>query len=343
MVLSAARFRPGYRILADGADVTAAIAQGAGAVIVRDRSGGKSDTVEITLADTGPFGRFVLPRTGAVLEVALGYWPALSTMGRYIVDEIALSGPPHRMTITGRAAIHEETSDGLTELQTQKSRSFPAGTSLGELTEELAADHGLEPVISDALGAITLPHIDQINESDINLITRVAAKYGALAKPAGGKLVVAKRGASETAGGEPLPVVALGPGQVTNWSVTLSRREPAGSVIAAWRDLDQASDVEVEVGEGEPVRRLREVFPDEDAARAAAEAELERTGREGGRVTITMPGDTRLMAEGRLVLAGFRAGADREWLMTEVVHSLDAGGYRCTVQGELPEPEDDDE
>ena len=42
------------------------------------------------------------------------------------------------------------------------------------------------------------------------------------------------------------------------------------------------------------------------------------------------------MAEGRLVLSGFREGADGEWLINEVQHRLDQGGFVSQVKGELP-------
>lgn len=337
MVLSLLNFRPGYRVAADGADITAVIRERAGRISVTDEDGVESDMLEVSIADHSPLRRIALPRTGAEIEAWLGYEPMLEYMGLYIVDEIEMLGPPDEMVIRARAAAHEETEGGKSDLQTQKTRSWDEGTTLGEMADTIASEHGLEPSVSEALEGKVLPHVDQLQESDINLITRVAGWYDGIAKPAAGRLVVVKHGEGKSSSGEDLPTVTLRPGDVSNWSVNLSRRDPAGSVIAVWRDLDEASDVEVTVGEGEPVRRLRETYPDEATAKDAARAEHERTRRMGGNLTLQLPGRTDLMAEGYLQLAGFREGVDRDWLVTRVSHVIDSGGYRCTIEAELPE------
>ena len=339
MVLSLLNLRPGYRVTADGDDITETMRRRAARVSVSDEDGVESDTLEISLTDHEPLRRIALPRTGAELEVWLGYLPMLENMGRYVVDEIEMLGPPDEMVIRARSAAHEETEGGMVELQSQKTRSWEKGTTLGEMAETIAREHGLEAAVSETLAGNALPHVDQMQESDINLITRVAGWYDGLAKPAGGRLVVVKRGEGKSTTGEDLPAVTLRPGDVTNWSVNLSRREPAGTVIAVWRDLDAASDVEVSVGEGEPVRRLRNTYPDEDTADAAARAEYERTRRMGGTVSMQLPGRTDLMAEAKLRLTGFREGVDREWLITRVSHSVDSGGYQCSLEAELPDGE----
>ncbi len=327
------KFKPTFRVTADGADISGLLGSRLSSIEVVDRAGVESDSCTITLADPGPFP-IALPRTGAVLEVFLGYFPIAESLGKYVVDEITISGPPDQMIITGRASPHDKTNDGQTELQTQKTRSFPDGTTLGDLVQTLAGDHGLDAAISDELAAIVPPHVDQLNESDISLLTRIAANYGAIAKPAGGRLAVVKRGEGKSASGEDLPTVALTPAQVSSWSATIARREPAKTVVAVYRDLNAAEDIEVEVGEGEPVRRLRHTFPDEASAQDAAEAELERSKREGARVTVTLPGRTDLMAESKLLLVGFREGVAGEWTIEGVTHRLDAGGYAVTVEAE---------
>jgi uncharacterized protein len=332
------KFKPTFRVTADGADISGLLGSRLSSIEVVDRAGVESDACTITLADPGPF-KIALPRTGAVLDVSLGYFPTATSLGKFVVDEVTVSGPPDQMIITGRAAPHEETTDGQTDLQTQKTRSFPDGTTLGDLVRTIAGEHGLEAAISDELAAIVPPHVDQLNESDMSLLTRIAANYGAIAKPAGGRLAVVKRGEGKSASGEDLPTVTLTPGQVSSWSATIARREVAKTVIAVYRDLAAAKDVEVKVGEGEPVRRLRHTFPDEASAKDAAEAELERSKREGGRVTVTLPGRTDLMAEGKLVLVGFREGVAGEWSIEGVTHRLDSGGYSVTVDAEQGDEE----
>ena len=324
-------FKPTYRVLADGRDISGLLAPRLSSLDVVDRAGIESDTATITLADTGPL-RVEMPRTGAELEIFMGYAPTATRMGRYIVDEVEISGPPDQMTITAHASPHEATRGGITALQTQRSRSFPVGTTLGALVQRLAADHGLQPAISEALASIPLPHIDQLAESDMSLLTRIAGMVGAIAKPAGGRLAVVRRGQGTSASGAALPVVTLRPRDVSSWSMRISQRDPAGSVVAVWRDLESAADREAIAGEGEPQRRLRNTFPDEASAQRAAEAELERSRQRGATLRLSLPGRTDLMAEGRVQMAGWRDGVAGEWLIESVTHRIESGGYSCSVE-----------
>ncbi|RKQ97269.1 late control gene D protein (GPD) [Kushneria sinocarnis] len=178
------------------------------------------------------------------------------------------------------------------------------------------------------------------------MLTRVA-------KPGGSKLLFVARAASRAvaaAGGAgsnsdasgmtenapELPTVAITPEMVTSGRMTLSERKSPGKVVARWRDVVEAITREITAGTGDPVQRLSQIFPDAESATAAARSALTRGERSGQSLKLTLPGMTTLMAEGRVSLSGFRTGADGEWLLTKVEHTLDEGGYKCSIQGECP-------
>jgi len=334
--------RPTYRIVANREDITAAIRERFLSLTLTDKAGVEADEVSITLADHDPAAPIALPPAGAELEVWLGYDDQAEQMGVYVVDALDIEWPPNRLRITAKAAplAASRSGQGSTRLmlQTKKSRSWPAGTTLGALVQSIAQEHGLIPAVQAELASITLPHVDQVNESDMNLLTRLAREHDAIAKPAGGALVLARRGSSTSAGGSAtrLPTVAITPDMITRGKMKLAKRGNAGSVVARWRDTEAAVTLEITEGQGEPVQRLQAIHPDEASTRAAARAELRRGQRGEQTLDLTLPGDARLMAEGRLSLSGFREGADGEWLITEVKHRLDAGGWSTQVKGELP-------
>lgn len=330
-------FRPTFRVTVDGEDVTSILAARLSSLRLTDSAGVESDSLEITLTDHMPIARLEIPPTGAEIRVALGYLFAAKDMGLFIADSVEVEGPPDQMRIRATASVHGATTGGKTALTEQKTRSWDAGTTIATLVETIAGEHGLEPGVSESLAAVGLPHIDQIDESDLNLVTRIARDYDAIAKPGGGRLVMAKRGESLTVAGEAMPTVALRPPQVTRWRFRQSLRASAGQVVASYRDQDAAEDVEVTAGDGTPIKRLRQRHPDEASAQAAADAEFNRAKRAGTQLSIELPGDPDLVAEGRVVLAGFRPGVNGEWLVTRVVHSIDSGGYRCSVTAEIPE------
>lgn len=335
---------PEFRIIANAGDITAAILDRFISLTLTDEAGMDSDTFEVTLADHNPLMPIAMPDTGAELEVFLGYDGMVQRMGLFVVDEVELSGWPGQMTIRSKAAPYSTSKGGKTDLQTQKNRSWPKGTKLGDLVAKIAGEHGMEPAVSDSLKSIVLPHFDQTEESDISFLVRVAKRYDALAKPAGGKLVMAKRGESKSASGEDLPAVAVHASQVSRFSMTLAKRDSPGTVIAYHHQKRSAKRIEIKVGSGEPVRRLRHWYPDEAAAKAGAQAELDKRARGEHKLSLTMPGDPTLAAESPLVASGFRADVDGEWLTTRATHNYTkGGGYVCDVEAEKPNASDEGE
>lgn len=329
--------KPQFRLEADSSDVTAAILDRFVALRMVDEAGIKSDTLEIVLADHDPDNPIQRPRTGAELEFFLGYDGEAQRMGLFVVDEVELAGWPGEMTIRARASPYTDSREGKKGLQTQKSRSWVRGTKLSAMVAKIAQENGLEPAVSKSLQSVTLPHLDQTEESDLSFLVRVAKRYDAIAKPAAGKLILAKVGDSKSVSGAALPPIELDAADCTSFRMTLALRDAPGTVVAYWHDKRAARRKEVKVGNGEPTRSLRHWFPTPDAALSAAQAELDKRARGDERLSLSMPGNPLLVAESPMVLTGFRDGVDGDWLVKRVSHSLSkAGGYSCDVDCEKP-------
>lgn len=194
----------------------------------------------------------------------------------------------------------------------------------------VAADHGLDPAVAADLSGVSLPHIDQLNESDMHLLTRIAADHDVIAKANGGKLIFAHKGQGKTVSGKSMPTIELVPDQVTSFSVDIESRTNFNTVVALWRDVDGARDVEEIAGSGEPVHRIRHIYPNPEAAAKAAKGKLEAFQR--GKQSL--PGRPELRAECRLSLSGFRAEKNGIWSITRATHKLGSGGYVTSVDGE---------
>lgn len=330
--------RPTFRITADSEDVTNAIRQRFSSLRITDEAGLKSDVLQLVLTDHDPNQPIVIPDTGAELETWIGYDGVTIKMGLFIVDEVSLNGPPGRMTIRAHASPQTRSTTGRESLQTQKTRSWEKGTTLADMLKTIAGEHGLEPLISSGLAEITLPHTDQVAESDMHLLTRLARNYAALVKPADGKLLMVRRADSTTPDGKILEPVDLRPGEITSWTVNIAKRRTVESVIATYHDTQLAEDKEITAGSGAPTMRLRHTYSDEAEAKQAAVAELERRQRSGQTLDLTLPGRTDVLAEGRVNLRGFRPGVNGEWLLTSVVHEITGSGYMCRVKAEVPGP-----
>ncbi len=326
------KYKPDFRIVADCHDITSIIRNRLVSLSLTDEAGLQSDTLELVLADHDPSRRIVLPPTGAELEVWLGYTGALCRMGLFVVDELELSGPPGRLVIKAKAAVQTTTPTGKSSLYSQKTRSWPTDTAFSSLVETIAAEHGLRSAVSPDVHDIRLPHVDQVSESDINLLIRLGRDASLVIKPADGALVVSRRGQAVSASGQSLPAFTVREDQVSSWRFSLSRREKSGSVVAVYRDLETAADQDVVVGEGEPVRRLRHHHPDRAGAEHAARAAYGKSCELQGTLSLDLPGDSAFMAEARLNTTGFRDGLDQEWVITRATHSLDDSGYSVRLE-----------
>jgi Bacteriophage probable baseplate hub protein len=330
-------FKPAFRVEVDGEDITGILSKRLVSLQLSDAAGVQSDRVTITLSDTSSFARLEEPPTGAEVKVWLGYGLRPKYMGLFIADRVEIGGPPDQMTISAVASVHGETSSGKTAITEQRSRSWPADTSLGSLVQKIAGEHGMRAAVSGSLADIKLPHIDQVDESDIHLLSRLARDLDAIAKPGDGQLILAKRGESLTVSGQPMPTIPVALGDVSSWRSSRSLRESAGQVVAVWQDLDTGTPVECFAGSGKPITRLRDRYPSREAAQRAADAEYRRAARAGRNLQLQTPGNPDLVAEARVNLSGFRSYLDGSWLVTRVEHSLDSGGYRCSVVCEPPE------
>ncbi len=317
---------PAFQILADSHDITAKIADRLLSLTLTDEVGIQSDTVEIRLDDRD--SAIELPRTGAELVVSVGYQESgLVRMGLYIVDEMVLSGPVRTLTIRGKAANMRQS------IKAPKTRSWDDIT-LGSLVGAIAGEHGLTPRVGQELAEITLPHLDQTEESDLHLLTRLARQYDALTKPVGDHLILVKRGQAKSASGKQIPEIGIQPTDVSSWQATLAERGRYGSVTAEWHDKAAAKRESVQAGGGEPVFQLRRSYPDSEQAIAAAEAKLVSLNRGTGSLDVTLPGNPSLMAEGLVDMNGFRTGIDGRWLVNRVTHSINSQGFSTSFSAE---------
>ena len=325
--------RPAFQIEANGIDITELIRDRLVSLSITDEAGITADALEVTLDDRD--FQLELPPTGATLHVWLGYeGQPLQDMGTYSIDEVELSGLPAQLVFRGRSA------DMVASLKTWKKRSWdktlnPSGT-LGAILETIAAEHGLQPAIAEEFVGVPVDHLDQTYESDMNLLTRLADQYGAVAKPAGGFLVFTRKGSGKDANGEPLPEVTLRPmeDEFCDWRASYHERAAYSRVGAHWNDKKGAAVRYVYAGNGDPTMYVRHPFKSERDATAAAQAKLRQLQRGRTGLSLTCLGRPTLCAEMPLEIVGTRGGVDGTWICTRALHSLDGSGLRTSLEAQ---------
>lgn len=318
--------RPAYRLIVDGTqDITGTVQGRLLSMEITDKAGVKSDRLTLTLDDRD--GLLQIPRTGANVEVSIGYLGgALARMGSYVVDEVEVSGPGRMMTIRANAA------DMTGGIKAPKERSFDDVT-LGDIVKKVASEHNLTPSIPQDLASRQLGHVDQ-SESNMQLLTRLAADQGATVKIADKRLVVAKRAAGATASGKTLPAAIIRSDQCDSWSCTFSERGKYKAVKAYYHDKAAAQRKSVTAGSGDPKLELKNSYATQQEAQRAADSKFQTLSRGTSKVTIQgLIGDPLMSAEKIATLVGFRTGVDgSNWVVDEVTHSLNDSGYVCSLQ-----------
>ena len=340
MGLSTIGITPAYRILANGGDITSTIAARFVSLVLTDETGDNADTMELTLADHDNAAPITIPPTGGEVEVFIGYDAVATRKGLFIFDEVTLSGDPGLMVLHARAAPFAATPAGKTDMQTQKSRIWKDGTTLGALVDKVATEHGMSAAVSSSLQSVVLPHTTQDGESDINLLLRLAKRYDATVKPAGGVIVFAKRGEAQTMSGAALPSFTVDRTDCLpagGWSMTKNIRGTVGTVVATYHDHETGERHVVQVGSSDPVHQIRFGFKNAAEALAAAQGQMTKRLRAGTRLHLSLPGHPEFLAEATLTLTGFRTGVPTDWIITSVRDSIDPGGaYTTNIEAELP-------
>ncbi|WP_064603946.1 contractile injection system protein, VgrG/Pvc8 family [Photobacterium sp. J15] len=325
-------YRPDFSLSADGNDITPIFQRNLISLTLTDNAGNESDRLALSVAFPASIPT---PKKGAVLRLGLGFNGNLIDKGQFVVDEVTSSGPPRVIQIVANAApMDNRKQPG--SLQTQKTRSWD-GVTLGDMVKAIAGEHGLVPRVNSELASVRIDHVDQVSESDMNLLTRLAKRYGAVSKPANGYWLFLKEGEGKSASGKKLTSIAIRPEQVTNWQCRFSSRNDVRRVTATYHDVESGDTKEVSTGTGEPEFKIVFKYPNYDEAKAAVVARAKAVKAGSDTLDITMPARSSLMAlvaEGHLNLEGFGDVEDGEWRLKTVEWSLSESGLQLRLAGD---------
>lgn len=279
-----------------------------------------------------------MPSLSGKIGLRVGYQEsALVEKGEFVITQRTPVLFPMRLMIVATAAPFSMLD--ASGYRQRRSASY-GPTTLGALFRQLVSRHGFSPRVAPALEGIAIAHIDQSNESDMAFITRLAKRYSAVTKPINELYVLAEAGQVKSLTGQLLPQVKLSvtqdnrPGDQAFITAKLdetSRSKYMGSRVTWW-DAAGGKQQVVEVGVA-PFKTLRQRCQNQAEARAVAEGELRRVGREGLKLLIDCPGNPLLAAEGVLLLdETWPSYMQGQWSMKQVVHVGDpATGYRSSI------------
>jgi hypothetical protein len=324
-------YDPGFSLTEGDKDITSKLAPYLSSLRLTDNAGTESDRLVIDLvSDTLP-----TPLEGAVLRLGLGFGSSLVDKGQYVVDEVSVSAPPRVISITASASpMDTRKQSGV--LQSQKTKSWDAVT-IGSVVADVASAHGLTARVSDSLSSIAIDHIDQVNESDMSLLTRLATRFGAIAKPAGGYLLFIKEGEGKSASGKELKQISLDPSQISTYQFRFASRGKAGSVVASYMNIETGLPTSLQLGDGDPVFNIVYPYPTREEAEKAAEARFNKVRADSDTVQLALPATPEIMplvAESKMNLSSFGDREDGQWRAKTLNWALSGAGLQLSITGD---------
>lgn len=291
-----------------------------------DEAGWESDSLTFTLDDRD---KQDLPvKIGDRLKLYMGYnetWYMF--MGIYTINDYEFTGPPLSVKVNAKAC------DMSGALKSKKTRSWTSKT-IGQIVSEIASKHKLKPNVDPDLANITIRHIEQTCESDLNFLARLAMQRDAIVKPADGKLHFTKYGKSKMHSDEKKHRINLSAKDITSFTMVYNSRAKYASSVAYYYDTSKAKKIKVTAGSGEPVYVDRHSYNGEEEAKAGAEANLKKAARDVFSLDLNLPGNPDIAADSIIVLSGVRQGVDGEWVVKTAEHTISGEGYKTRVKGE---------
>ncbi len=263
------------------------------------------------------------------LNIALGYKETgIFPMGVYTVNEVTIQGPPKTLLIKAHA------TNLRISLKAKVSKEWRQIT-IENLVKEIAQKHGYGYKVAEEFKDVLIPHINQIDESDISLLTKIATEREAMAKLAGGYILFISKNMAKSATGKALGTTTIRPQDTINWKVHFTVRDKYNSVVAKWHSYEKGETIKETVGSGEPSYIMLELYSNAESALSAANAKLKQLKRNNETLDVTMPGNPQIFAEAKLNLLGFNQALDGEWIINRAEHTLNSSGYLTMLSASL--------
>lgn len=294
--------QPLYRVVVNGKDVTSDIVPYFISLNITDNEKDESDELQITVSK-----KFKRPAYRDEIKVFLGNETAKKFAGLFYVQKTSIQNN-RVLTIT---ATGVDFSSGLKERRHQRYEQTP----LAGLAGLIAQRHGLQ-VRSDVDQPIL--DIDQVDESDLHLLNRLAKEHGCVFNIKNATLYFMHREIAP-------PVVTVDIDQCTESETTHSSTTHYKTCKVIYQNTRLNKSVTVTVGGGQPVLVKQGHFQNDDEARVFAQNALARANQGTAEGSLTIPG--------RIVFAGSRLQLDGNvYTITRVEHPVDNNGWLTSLE-----------
>ena len=290
---------------------------------------GEADDISLTLEDMAELWESDwLPDKGATLEasIVLTDWMEEGTkelsLGKFELDEIELSGPPHEVKLKGVSVPDNNTLRGV-----DKNRSWE-NVKLSKICQDIATDAGLE-LFYDVDKDPEIDRAEQTEESDLYFLMRVCKDKGYALKVSDNKIIVFDIVTYESKD----TIATISREDIINYTVQSKTREVYKACHVKYSDTKTGTTIEYTFAPDD--KKTGKTLAVNEQVATVAEAEelakkkLREKNSEEITLSLTMLGNIDLYAGATVSIEGFHK-FDGKYIITTVKHSL-GGGYQCSL------------
>lgn len=318
-----------------GGDLVARLGQRLISVTITDQDGAESDELVFSVSIRPPFPAG--PPKGTKYLASVG-WDrnGMRLSGVYTVQNHNPTGDPESGY---RMNVHCRASDFVDTMKQVDSEHFDEMTA-GQIFQKVAGAAGMTAVVDPELAAIQLPYRLRWQQSRIDFCDELARELGGTMKPAGGKLVVMKRGGGRAAGGSGLPAIVVPFSDDYGFDLQIESRGAFKDIAGSW--FDPVAGIE-KIVKGTSIGKASRFLPvhpygNEDLARRGGEAFAREQARKTVSGSFDMAGRPDATAEAPVKPKGYGSEIDALDLVAScVTHEItfdDSGGWVTTVEVE---------
>jgi hypothetical protein len=204
--------QPACRVLWNSKDVTSDISGFNSYISYTDHEEGASDDVELSMDNgEGLWSNAWYPQQGDTLELFMGYTDKMVSAGLFQVDEITLTGAPHRISVKAIASFITK------GLRTRNNKAFEAQT-LRQIASYFCAKHSLKLIdeTQSMLSQIYLDRKTQEDKTDLQFLAELATEYGFIFSVKGENLIFTSYYNLDNAA----PIKDISVNQIGNYTLT---------------------------------------------------------------------------------------------------------------------------
>ncbi len=299
-----------------------------------DNSGFEADSLNLNLSD---FDRLLqIPEKDAVIHLDIILGDNIFNMGDFKVSTLNYTNPPATLNINAISA------DFSSEFLTSRNKKYNDTTLKGVL-DIIAGRNKLAVSISKELANTKITYLAQHNESDANLITRLAQDHNAKASIKNKKIIFVAKDDKQTPSGKEIPKISIFSSDVTSFSYQESERnEKITGIKAYYHDNSKGTRKVVIVGSDKNTRDIKKTFASKERAEIAAKSKLNELSANAKKLSLTAVLDhANVFALCPLKTKGLKEKIDAvSWQIEKVTHNLSSSGYLVNIEAvEMPKAE----